>query len=405
MLLFSIIGFVISPHYANFWSLYRNIYLIILIAYVWYVFILMYVGERQSKGQISHKYNGESIAVLMPVYNEQPKLFLAALYSIIKCDGNKTIFVLDDGSTNKFNQTALQAICNRDGVELVCFPKNRGKRHVLHDGVKLLKRRFDFVVTIDSDTVLDKKALVNIVSAFSDTKVGAASGNVLSINEYQNWLTKMQSAYYWIALDICKAAQSTLGIVACCSGCLSAYRGDIMDDVIDEYANQVFLGEECNHSEDRHLTNLVLRGGYKVKYVSSAISYTYTPTTVRGFLKQQMRWRRGFLQESTFLLTFAWRNQKVLFLQTLLYDLTMPFLTFGFAIATVLMIIKSPLSYAPVLVITLVLIASIRNLPLILRNPKKIPGMIVFTIFSDLVLYWQNIYALFTARKKGWLTR
>ena len=371
MLAFSVAGFFMSPRYSGFWTIYGQVYFAILVIYIWYAFILMFLGERRAHKQTTYTYQGQSIAVLMPVYNEEPRLFLAALQSILKCEGNKTIFVLDDGSTNKFNLKALQAICDRDGVQFVPFPKNRGKRHVLHDGVKLLEKQYDFVVTIDSDTVLDKKALVNIVSVFDDPRVGAASGNVLAINEQENWLTKMQSSYYWIALEICKAAQSTIGMVACCSGCLSAYRGSVIDKVIDEYVNATFLGEPCTHSEDRHLTNLVLREGYKVKYVSSAISYTHTPTTLKAFLKQQLRWRRGFIQESTFLLTFGWRNHKALFLQTLLYDLTMPFLTVCFAISTVVLLIKSPASSIPVALTTILLITCIRNLPLIFRNPKK----------------------------------
>ncbi|HUB93602.1 MAG TPA: glycosyltransferase [Verrucomicrobiae bacterium] len=394
-----------SPRYTIFWTAYGRVYFVLLVAYIWYVFILMYLGERGVRKTVTYSYHGESIAVLMPVYNEEPRLFLAALQSIIRCEGNKTIFVLDDGTTKQFNRKALQAICDRDGVRFVSFPKNRGKRHVLHDGVKLLDQQYDYVVTIDSDTVLDKEALVNIVGVFGDPKIGAACGNVRAINERENWLTRMQGSYYWAALEICKAAQSTIGMVACCSGCLSAYRNTILDQVIDEYVNERFLGEPCNHSEDRHLTNLVLREGYKVKYVSSAISYTHTPNTMKGFLKQQLRWRRGFIQEATFLLTFAWRKHKALFLQTLLYDLTMPFLTVGFAISTMLLLIRSPGSSIPVALVTIMLITCIRNLPLIFRKPQKIPGMIAFTIISDLVLYWQNIYALFTTKKKGWLTR
>jgi len=405
LLVLSICGLFLSSRFPGIWKVYSEVYLVTVITYMWYAFILLYLGERKvAKTSRQVSYDGGSIAVLMPVYNEAPRLFLAALQSVIKCEGNKMIFVLDDGTTNKTNWTALKAICERDGVQFVPFPKNRGKRHVLHDGIKLLKKRYDYVVTIDSDTILDKKALVNIVSALSDPRVGAASGNVRAINEHQNWLTKMQASYYWIALEICKSAQSTIGMVACCSGCLSAYRGSLVDSIIDEYVNETFLGAPCTHSEDRHLTNLVLREGYNVKYVSSAISYTHTPATLKGFLKQQLRWRRGYIQESTFLLTFAWHKHKVLFFQTLLYDLTMPFLTFGLAISTILLFIKSP-SSLPVALVMILLITCIRNLPLILRNPKKIPGMIVFTLLSDVILYWQNIYALFTTKKKGWLTR
>ena len=291
VLALSTLGFALSFKYADAWEAYKRIYFFVIVGYIWYTFILLFLGERRK--QPKYEYDGGSIAVLMPVFNEEPKLFLKALQSVLRCKGNKKIFVLDDGSTKPMNREALRALCNKYGVVLHFFPKNRGKRHVLTDGVVALNKKFDYVVTIDSDTILDENALVNIVSVFADKKVGAASGEVRLLNERKNWLTRMVAAYYWIALDICKQSQSTFGFVACCSGCLSAYRGELVDKVIEEYGNQMFAGELCSHSEDRHLTNLILREGYQVKFVSSAISYTYTPETIPAFLKQQMRWKRA----------------------------------------------------------------------------------------------------------------
>lgn len=105
------------------------------------------------------------------------------------------------------------------------------------------------------------------------------------------------------------------------------------------------------------------------------------------------------------MLTFAWRTHPILFAQTILYDLTMPFIIFGFALSVIVSVALSPLSYFTVLLPSYVLFTIVRNLPLIMRQPKKLPGMIIFTIFSDIFLYFQNIYALFTMKRSGWLTR
>jgi hypothetical protein len=47
----------------------------------------------------------------------------------------------------------------------------------------------------------------------------------------------------------------------------------------------------------------------------------------------------------------------------------------------------------------------VRYSPVIFRAPSKIPGLLIYAVFYDLFLYWQNIYALFTTKNKGWLTR
>ena len=147
------------------------------------------------------------------------------------------------------------------------FSENKGKREALHYAVKnLIDDDVEFVVTIDSDTVLEGDALIRVVEPLKSPRIGAATGNVLLLNESQNLLTRMIGTYYWVGLNIYKQAQSVIRSVVCCSGCLAAYRAPLLREIIDEFASQRFLGERCTHSEDRHLTNLVLREGYDVVY-------------------------------------------------------------------------------------------------------------------------------------------
>jgi hypothetical protein len=85
---------------------------------------------------------------------------------------------------------------------------------------------------IDSDTLLEPDALVRVVEPLKLENVGASTGNVLLLNERQNLLTRMIGTYYWIGLNIYKQAQSVIRSVVCCSGCLAAYRADLLREVI-----------------------------------------------------------------------------------------------------------------------------------------------------------------------------
>ena len=40
----------------------------------------------------------------------------------------------------------------------------------------------------------------------------------------------------------------------CCSGPFSAFRGELIRKLKDEYVDQSFLGEACTFGDDRHLT-------------------------------------------------------------------------------------------------------------------------------------------------------
>lgn len=403
VLIISVVAVVIGIHSSRVFAIYHGVYFAILLAYTWYVLILLFAGEL--KNEKYPRYNNQKLAVIMPVYNEEAELFERALRSVVAADGNKDVFVVDDGSSKGVRGPLLAQLCVKYGAHLHVFEKNKGKRHALFHVVKELVNNHEYVVTIDSDTVLDKHALVRVVEPLALPNIGASTGDVRLLNEKTNMLTRMIGAYYWVGLNIFKKAQSTIGIVVCCSGCLAAYKSSLLLKNIDEFVNQKFLGEECTHSEDRHLTNLVLRDGYDVKYVPEAISITSTPDTLKGFLKQQQRWKRGFIRESTFTLTYAWRTRPVLFLQILLCELTMPFMAFGLTIALFVSLALNPMYFFTVVLPSWIIFMVVRYFPILFYGKRKIPGLVMYMFLYESILYWQFIHALFTVRNKSWVTR
>jgi hyaluronan synthase len=215
----------------------------------------------------------------------------------------------------------------------------------------------------------------------------------------------MVGTYYWVGLNVYKQAQSVIRSVVCCSGCLAAYRASLLREVIDEFAGQRFLGEPCTHSEDRHLTNLVLKRDYEVVYVGEAISWTETPATVRGFLRQQRRWKRGYIRESIYTLSYAWRNKRLLWLQILCWDLTAPFLSFGLRVALVVTAIREPRVVLTVVLPSWIVLMLIRYVFVPLRARDKVVGLFLYMLFYETCLYWLNVWALFTVKNKSWVTR
>ncbi|MGB4800730.1 MAG: glycosyltransferase [Candidatus Saccharimonadales bacterium] len=403
LLLLSISGLIASFWHPHIWEVYKRIYFLTLLAYVWYIFILLFIGEIRKEPRVN--YTGERIGVIVPVFNEDPQLFKKCLASLDACKGNKKVMVIDDGSTKNLYGNELKRLCQMYDFEFHAFSNNKGKRHVLHHAVKQLAEECKYIVTIDSDTVLKDDALEKIVAPLENANVGATTGNVLLLNEKQNVLTRMVGAYYWIGLEVFKKAQSTYGFVVCCSGCIAAYRSEIILKIIDEFVGQKFLGQDCTHSEDRHLTNLTLRDGWLVKYIPEAVSYTYTPATVKGFLKQQQRWKRGYIRESTYTLTYAWKTRKLLFLESFFCELTIPFIAFGLMLDLLMTVILRPGLFLTQILPFWIVFMLVRYSPLFIRAPRKAGGLLVYAVFYDLFLYWQCIYALFTVKNRSWITR
>lgn len=393
---------------TSFVDSYRKIYFLLLTVSTWYFLILVFISDVRNKKY--RLYNGEKIWVIMPVFNEERDLFLRAVDSIISAKGNKELIIINDGSKSA---EMFEEVKKYSNVRVYHFEQNKGKREGLYFAIKKINslpnldsaQKNEYIVTVDSDTVLDENALIRIVEPLKDVEVGASTGDVQLLNEKENWLTRMVGTYYWIGLNFYKKAQSALGMVVCCSGCLAAYKKALLNSIIDQFVNQTFLGEKCTHSEDRHLTNLALQKGYKVVYVPEAISYTETPSTIKNFLKQQQRWKRGYIRESIYTLTWSWKTKKILFLEVLLWDLTMPFFTFGIHLVMIFTIIFDPKVFLTVILPSWILFMLVRYSIVFLRAPKKILGMFTYMLFYEIFLYWQNIYALFTVRNKSWITR
>jgi hyaluronan synthase len=385
------------------WERFTFCYLILLVLYTWYLFVLLFVHDVRPRRY--PVYAGEKIAVVVPCFNESPEMLEHCVLTVLAAAGRKQVIVIDDGSKNGV-RGYLAELAQKHDITAHYFPENRGKREALHYAVtNLIDDDVDFVVTIDSDTALQPDALVRVVEPLKADGIGAATGDVKLLNEEQNLLTRMVATYYWVGLNIYKQAQSVIRSVVCCSGCLAAYRASLLREVIDEFASQRFLGEACTHSEDRHLTNLVLKRGFDVVYTAEAVSWTETPATVLGFLRQQRRWKRGYIRESIYTLSYAWRNRRLLFLQILFWDLTAPFLSFGLRIALLVTAATRPELVLTTILPSWIVLMLVRYAFVPLRAPRKLVGLLLYMLFYEFCLYWLNVWALFTVKNKSWVTR
>ena len=131
----------------------------------------------------------------------------------------------------------------------------------------------------------------------------------------------------------------------------------------------------------------MLRRGYGVVYVAEAVSWTETPATVRGFLRQQRRWKRGYIRESIYTLSYAWRNKRLLFIQILLWDLTAPSLSFGLRIALAVTVMHDPSLVLRAIIPSWIVLMLVRYIFVPLRAPRKLLGLFLYMLFYEGCLY------------------
>jgi len=344
-----------------------------------------------------------SVSIVIPAFNEEGciEATIDACFSADYPSDKIEVVVVDDGSSDATWERMLAARDRHPSLLCVQFSQNRGKRAAMAEGIR--RSHGDVCVFIDSDSVIEPDGLGYIVADFRDEKVGAVVGTADVMNKAENRMTKMQQVRYFVAFRVVKGSESVFGAVTCASGCFSAYRRSALLRILTKWENQRFLGRPATYGDDRALTNYILRE-HKVTYQSQARSHTLAPETLKGFLIQQIRWRKSWLRESLHVVRFVWRKHPVAAALTylgVLFPWVAPIVAFRSLYWHSIMV-GSPWFYlmgAYVMALLYSLYYAVSR-----KSPLWHHG-ITFIVIYMAFLVWLTYYALLTLRNTGWGTR
>jgi hyaluronan synthase len=346
-----------------------------------------------------------TISVVVPVRNEEEHIArtLRQLMESSYPRERLQVIAVDDCSTD--GTLAVMKDSQKTYPELVVLglEKNAGKRHALAAGTGLANGQV--IVFIDSDSFLEPDALRHLVNRFVDPKVAAVTGHCDVENVWTNLLTRMQTVRYFIAFRVMKAAESVFDSVTCLSGPIAAYRREVLQEVMPEWLNQMFMGRPATFGDDRSLTNSLLRRGYKVVYEFKARVTTIVPDDHRTFLRQQLRWKRSWFRESLIAAGFMWRKQPLMALSFYLgfiLPLLGPAIVLRALVYVPLVQRTSPIMY---LVGITLMSALISSTYLLYRRSRLWYYGTVFCFYYMFVLVWQTPWAVLTSWKNQWITR
>ena len=248
------------------------------------------------KKEPRYKEYNEPFTIIIPCYNEPYQFLKDCVDSIINAEGEKQIILVDNNSNHKDTLKAIEEYKKNPFVK-VLKEKKQGKRFAHAKGLKYTEN--EIVVFVDSDTIVLKNSILELIKPLQDPKIGAVCGNIRIANRNDNFLTKSLNAMYWNSFEYYRGAVSVLGYLYVCSGALSAYKKDLLIRLEEEYLNHYFMGRLCSISDDTFMTvRIQSRFGKKIAFQREAIGLTYSPNTIKGFWKQLFRWRQGFLRES-----------------------------------------------------------------------------------------------------------
>lgn len=350
------------------------------------------------------------VSIVIPCFNEEEWIEKTIQYAIDQDypQDKLEVILVDDGSTDK-SMERVRAIeeqirkeISGDRFVVIEQPYNMGKRHALAAGA--LRARFDLLVFVDSDSFLEPDAVREVVQPFRDPKIGAVSGRTEVQNKWTNALTKMQAVRYYVAFRFIKAAEAIFDSVTCLSGPLACYRKDLVLRYLDDWLNQKFMGYPATFGDDRSLTNYIL-AHHRTSYQDAAVCSTIVPSSMRTFIRQQMRWKRSWLRETLRASSFMWKKEPFMalsFYVGFLLPILAPLVVVRTMVIVPLELGLFPYKYLAGIFVTSMLMSSAY---LLFKRSNLWPYGIVFCAFYLAVLLWQLPVAMFTFWKSEWGTR
>jgi hyaluronan synthase len=160
-------------------------------------------------------------------------------------------------------------------------------------------------------------------------------------------------------------------------------------------------------AEDRGLTAHTLMS-WKTKYVPTAITQTDVPDTVHKYVRQQIRWKKGYLRSSFFVSAFFWKKNVI---NALLYYLELISALFSpvvfFAIYIYGPLFLNQYWFALSHFASQIILGLAVGYDYKMRNPKAKNWKFkpLMNLISSTFLSWILIPALLQYRSNKWLTR
>lgn len=270
------------------------------------------------------------ISLLIPVYNSQDSLE-ACISSINDSDyPNDKIRIFLVNNQGQDDSFKVFTECQKKFPQLMMQWLNakQGKSKALN--LALFNSDGKYIIHIDSDGILDKKALTNMVDKFeSDLSIDCMTGAILTmpdqIEEYKGFfaklLRKMEFMEYAQAFLAGRNYVSELNAIYTLSGAFSAFRKSTV------LKSQLYNTDTI--CEDTQIT-------FQMKYLQkkrvymceNAIFYVDPIEDMNKLYTQRQRWQRGSLEVSHLFMKKRMNPLKIFTdvnIRTLMYDHTFAF--------------------------------------------------------------------------------
>ena len=236
------------------------------------------------------------VLAIVPVFNEESEIVHEVVWSLLRQTRKPDkIYVVDDGSNEPIVgfKHPLVTWIRQDNAGKREAQANALRRHTPDD--------FDYIFTVDSDSILDNDALMHLLKSFSwrgrhGQKIEAATGMIYTRNWRTNVITRLTDINIGSSCLQFSGVRNWLGVQTPTSGAIALYRSDMIYANLDDYLTSGTMGD------DRRLSFYALLRGQVVR-VNEAVVETHLPDNAKGVMKQRMRWAKSAFLGAPFVAT------------------------------------------------------------------------------------------------------
>jgi hyaluronan synthase len=336
-----------------------------------------------------------TMTVVVPVYQEDPAVFAAAIESWLANDVQDVVLVIDSSDRPCLEVAARYPV-------RVLVSDVPGKRDALRRGWNAA--RTELVALVDSDTVWAPDVAREVCQPFADPRIGGV-GTRQSVYGSGGFLARITDMFLDHRYYDENASQSLLGrAVSCLSGRTAVYRRALLLEIEHDFMHETFWGVPCLSGDDKRLTTLILERGHLTYMQRTAEVWSTFPSDWRTFVKQRLRWARNTWRSDLRALSRRWVWRRPFLAYTMVDKAVSGFtLLLGPAFLTYSLLVHNWI-FCAVLVGWWQISRSAKLLPHLRQRPSSFLFILPYVVVSW-VMALIKLYALLTLRKQRWGTR
>lgn len=263
-------------------------YFPLITSLIWVIGGISYYSRMRhhKKAKTVESEHGPFVSVLVPARNEAAQIEDTIKKILDNSYKNLEILVINDSSEDNTKEIVERMMSGSGRIRLLDLIDNMGKATAIN--YALLACKGEIIVTIDADCSLERDCLAWMIEHFVKyPRVGAVTGNP-RIKNRSTLIAQVQAAEYSSIIGLVKRSQRMLGKMFTVSGVIAAFRRRALLDA--------GLWSDNMLTEDIDITWKLVANFWDIRYEENARCGIVAPTTVRGLMKQRLRWSGGGAQ-------------------------------------------------------------------------------------------------------------